>query len=84
MATIISILPMVIMQVVYAGFVAQIARRTNKNVLVYVIASLVPIVGAFFIIYVFWSTALWALDSINELKAQKNRQPDGTKSQATL
>ena len=71
METILSFLPMFIMQVVYAVFVAQIARRTKKNVPVYVIASLVPIVGVFFFIYVFWSTALWALDSINELKALK-------------
>jgi hypothetical protein len=71
MEIILSFLPMFIMQVVYAIFVAQIARRTNKNVPVYVIVSLIPIVGVFFLVYVFWSTALWALDSINELKAQK-------------
>ena len=84
METILSFLPIFIIQVVYAVFVAQIARRTNKNMPVYVIVSLVPIVGSFFFIYVFWSTALWALDSINELKALKNRQSDDPKNQAML
>lgn len=69
--TIISFLPMLIMQAIYAIFVAQIAKRTNKNVSVYVIVSLIPLVGAFFFIYVIWSTVLSVLDSINELKAQK-------------
>ncbi|MEN3294524.1 MAG: hypothetical protein V7642_3777 [Burkholderiales bacterium] len=69
--TIISFLPMLIMQAIYAIFVAQIAKRTNKNVPVYVIVSLIPFVGAFFFIYVMWSTVLSVLDSINELKAQK-------------
>lgn len=69
--SIISFLPIFIMQAIYAVFVAQIAKRTNKNVPIYVIASLIPFVGTFFFIYVMWSTVLRVLDSINELKAQK-------------
>ena len=69
--TIISFLPIFIMQAIYAVFVAQIARRTSKNVPFYIVATLIPFVGAFFFIYVMWSTVLRMLDSINELKAQK-------------
>jgi uncharacterized membrane protein len=69
--TIISFLPMFIMQVIYAVFMAQIAKRTNKSATVYVIVSLIPFIGAFFFIYVMWSTVLWTLDSINELRAKK-------------
>lgn len=69
--TIISFLPIFIMQAIYAVFIAQIAKRTGKNVPFYVIVSIIPFVGAFFFIYVMWSTVLRVLDSINELKAQK-------------
>jgi uncharacterized membrane protein len=72
--TFISFLPMLIMQAIYAVFVAQIAKRTGRSVPVYVILSLIPIVGAFFFIYVMWSTVLRVLDSINELKAQQGKQ----------
>lgn len=68
MDTLISFVPMFIMQLIYAVFVAQVAKRTGKNPIVYVVLTLMPIIGAFFVIYVLWSTALWALDSINELK----------------
>lgn len=70
--TIISFLPMFIMQAIYTIFVAQVAKRTKKNVPVYVFVSLIPFVGAFFFIYVMWTTVLWGIDSINELRAQKN------------
>jgi uncharacterized membrane protein len=70
--TIISFLPMFIMQAIYAIFMAQIAKRTNKNVAAYVILSLIPFVGVFFFIYVMWSTVLWTLDSINALRAEKD------------
>ncbi|RZI41518.1 hypothetical protein EGT07_18225 [Herbaspirillum sp. HC18] len=71
--TIVSFLPIFIMQAIYAVFAAQIAKRTNKNVPLYVIVSLIPFIGTFFFIYIIWSTVLWALDSINELRAQKER-----------
>ena len=72
----IGFLPLFTMQVIYAIFVAQIAKRTRKPVLVYVIFSLIPFVGAFFFIYVMWTTILRVLDSINELKAaQMGNQP---------
>lgn len=69
MDTIISLVPMFIMQLIYAVFVAQVAKRTGKNPIVYVVLTLIPILGAFFVIYVLWTTVLWALDSINELKS---------------
>jgi hypothetical protein len=69
--TVISFLPIFIMQGIYAIFIAQIAKRTNKNVPVYVIVSLILFFGTFFFIYVIWSTVLWAIDSINELRAHK-------------
>ncbi|WP_050477718.1 hypothetical protein [Herbaspirillum rhizosphaerae] len=67
-STLISFLPMFIMQLIYAVFVAQIAARTNKNVPVYVVVTLIPFVGMFFLIYVLWSTILSLLDSVNQLK----------------
>lgn len=65
----IQFLPILTMQVIYAIFAAQIAKRTDKNVPVYLILSLIPFFGLFFLIYVMWTTVLRVLDSINELKA---------------
>jgi hypothetical protein len=65
----IQFLPILTMQVIYANFAAQIAKRTDKNVPVYLILSLIPFFGLFFLIYVMWTTVLRVLDSINELKA---------------
>lgn len=70
MNTLIGLVPIFITQLIYAVFVAQVAKRTGKNATVYVVLTLIPILGAFFVIYVLWSTVLWALDSINELKAR--------------
>lgn len=76
--TLISFLPMFIMQLIYAVFVGQIAARTNKNVPVYVVVTLIPIVGMFFLIYVFWSTILSLLDSVNQLKQSLTSKIEGT------
>lgn len=70
-STILSLLPLFIMQSIYAVLVAQIARRRNKSVLIYVLASLIPVAGTFFFMYVMWSTILNVLDSINEIKARQ-------------
>jgi hypothetical protein len=70
MDTLIGLLPVLITQLIYAVFIAQVAKRTGKNATVYVVLTLIPILGAFFVIYVLWSTVLWALDSINELKTR--------------
>jgi hypothetical protein len=70
MDTLIGLLPIFITQLIYAVFVAQVAKRTGKSATAYVALTLIPILGAFFVIYVLWSTALWVLDSINELKAR--------------
>lgn len=63
---------MFIMQIFYAIFVAQIAKRTNKSVALYVVLSLIPIAGMFFFMYVMWTTVLWTLDSINALRVNKD------------
>ncbi|MGC8164895.1 hypothetical protein ACP3WT_24710 [Salmonella enterica] len=75
--TLASFLPMFIMQLIYAVFVAQIAKRTNKNVLGYFLATLIPLFGLFFLIYVFWSTILSLLDSVNQIKQSLNSKTDG-------
>ncbi|MFX7140605.1 hypothetical protein ABTH88_21980, partial [Acinetobacter baumannii] len=72
-----SFLPMFIMQLIYAVFVAQIAKRTNKNVLGYFLATLIPLFGLFVLIYVFWSTILSLLDSVNQIKQSLNSKTDG-------
>ena len=69
-STILSLLPLILIQTIYAIFIAQIAKRTEKSVLKYVVISLIPFIGAFFFIYVMWSTLLGLLDSVNQLKAQ--------------
>lgn len=76
-SSILSFLPIILMQAIYAILTVQIARRTNRSVPTYLIISLIPLIGAFFFVYVMWSTVLFVLDSINELKAQKDipRQP---------
>jgi hypothetical protein len=58
------------MQSIYAILTVQIAKRTGRSVPAYLVMSLIPIIGAFFFIYVMWSTILFVLDSINELKAK--------------
>lgn len=63
-----------IMQGIYAAFAAQIARRTNRSVPMFVALTLIPMLGAFFFIYVMWSTVIYILDSINELKAKTNTE----------
>jgi len=55
---------------IYAIFAFQIAKRTNRNVPVFLVLSLIPIIGAFFFIYVMWSTVIYVLDSINQLKGK--------------
>jgi len=62
-------LPLIIIQLVYAIFAAQVAKRTGRSVPLFVVLTLIPLFGAFFFIYVMWSTALFVLDSINELKS---------------
>ena len=69
-STILSLLPLILIQTIYAIFIAQIAKRTEKSVLKYVVISLIPFIGAFFFIYVMWSTILGLLDAVNQLKAQ--------------
>lgn len=68
METLFSLMPMFIMQSIYAVFVFQIAKRTEKNAPLFTVATLIPLLGAFFVIYVFWSTTLYLLDSVNELR----------------
>lgn len=60
-----------LMQSIYAILIVQIAKGTDRSVPIYLIFSLIPIVGAFFFIYVMWSTVLFMLDSINELKVSR-------------
>jgi hypothetical protein len=76
-SNIISFLPIILMQSIYAILTVQIARRTNRSVPTYLIILLIPLIGAFFFVYVMWSTVLFVLDSINELKVQNDtpRQP---------
>lgn len=68
----VSFLPLILMQSIYAIFAFQIAKRTNRSVPMFVVLTIIPIVGAFFFIYVMWSTVIYTLDSINELKAKAN------------
>lgn len=69
-SSIFSLLPLILMQSIYAILTVQIAKRTGRSVPAYLVMSLIPIIGAFFFIYVMWSTILFVLDSINELKAK--------------
>ncbi|MEN9983817.1 MAG: hypothetical protein RI918_1786 [Pseudomonadota bacterium] len=68
MGTLISLVPLMLMQAIYAIFIALIAKRTNKNVWLYTILSIVPILGMFFFLYVIASTFLRLLDSVNALE----------------
>jgi hypothetical protein len=68
--TFITFLPLMITQLLYAVLAVQIAKRRNKSVPLYFFVSIIPIVGAFFFVYVMWTTILYVLDSINELKSK--------------
>jgi hypothetical protein len=70
-----SFLPMIFIQAIYAAFVFQVAKRTGKSVRVYVVITLVPIIGGFFFLYVMWSTFLDLLDSVNRLERKSMPQP---------
>jgi hypothetical protein len=68
MDTLLSLLPLMLMQAIYAIFIVLIAKRTNKNVWLYAILSIVPVLGMFFFLYVIASTFLRLLDSVNALE----------------
>lgn len=68
--TLTSLIPMMLIQGIYAIFAAQVAKRTQRSVPLFVILTLIPLFGMLLFIYVIWSTTLYVLDSINELKAK--------------
>jgi hypothetical protein len=68
--TLISLIPMMLIQGIYAIFAAQVAKRTQRSVPLFVILTLIPLFGMLLFVYVIWSTTLYVLDSINELKAK--------------
>ena len=68
--TLTSLIPLVLIQGVYAIFAAQVAKRTQRSVPLFAILTLIPGIGMFFFAYVVWSTTLYVLDSLNELKAK--------------
>ncbi|WP_312589603.1 hypothetical protein [Comamonas terrigena] len=61
---------MMLIQGIYAIFAAQVAKRTQRSVPLFAILTLIPVFGMLFFIYVIWSTTLYVLDSLNELKAK--------------
>lgn len=67
-STIVSFLPIILVQAIYAAFVFQIAKRTGKNVLAYCVITLIPGVGMLFFVYVMWSAFVGLLDAVNRLE----------------
>ena len=53
MEIIIAFLPMILLQIIYSIFIYIVAKRMQKNYVVPVILSIIPIFGYFYFIY-FW------------------------------
>ena len=62
-----SILPLVLIQIPFVIGNGFIASRLNRSVALWVILSIIPIVGYFFMLYLFYTLILHFLDRAKEI-----------------
>lgn len=70
LALFVGFIPMLIVQIPYAIFAGALARRLNGNTALWVILSLVPLLGFLFMIYVFYKVVAKVLDRLEEINSK--------------
>ena len=63
-------IPILLFQVPYAIFAGALARRLNGNTVLWVILSLIPLVGVIFLLYVFYRIVSQVLDRLEEINSK--------------
>ncbi len=63
-------IPALLFQIPYAIFAGALAKRLNGNTAVWVIVSLIPLVGFIFLLYVFYRVIATVLDRLNEINSK--------------
>ena len=66
----VQLLPLIIFQIPYAVFAGALARRLNGNTAVWVIISLIPLIGFLFMVYVFYRIVTRILDRLEEINSK--------------
>lgn len=65
---IISLIPLMLMQIVYVLFVIPLAKRREVNLFFATIMSLIPAIGFIYVMYTFYRSWLMVMDGIADLK----------------
>ena len=65
-----AFLPMLLFQIPYAIFAGALARRLNGNTAIWVVVSLIPLVGFLFLMYVFYRVIAKVLDRLDEINSK--------------
>lgn len=63
-------IPLLIAQIPYAIFAGALAKRLNGNTILWVILSLIPLLGFLFMIYVFFKIVAKVLDRLEEINSK--------------
>ncbi len=63
-------IPILLFQIPYALFAGALARRLRGNTVLWVILSLIPLVGVLFMIYVFYRIVSQVLDRLEEINSK--------------
>ncbi|MEI6846930.1 MAG: hypothetical protein WCK32_02665 [Chlorobiaceae bacterium] len=64
----IQLIPMILVQCLYAIFTYKVAEKTNKNKALYVVITLIPVLGSLFFFITILTSILYALDEIKKPK----------------
>ena len=65
-----AFVPMLLFQIPYAIFAGALARRLNGNTAIWVVVSLIPLVGILFLMYVFYRVIAKVLDRLDEINSK--------------
>ena len=63
-------IPLLLFQIPYAVFAGALAKRLNGNTVLWVILSLIPVIGVVFLLYVFYRVIATILDRLNEINSK--------------
>ena len=65
-----ALLPIVIGQGIYAIFAGALAKRLNGNTALWVVLSLIPILGMLFLLYVFYRIVAGIIDRLDAINSK--------------
>ncbi len=65
-----AFVPMLLFQIPYALFAGALARRLNGNTAIWVVVSLIPLIGLLFLMYVFYRVIAKVLDRLDEINSK--------------